>query len=450
MKKARIIMAGMVVLLLLLVAGLIGHQYISHRRKMLEARDEVLPILRARAESMHIETRRPLRGEGLPGSGAAKLLAVLEEIRNLQDPLGIPDLKTLREEFAPPNIPEDGTEARKTYEALREFLPGVREALQHESCRLEIYVEEGIHVMQGSAEWNRLVSIQAVGFALLIEAMEMCERGERSRALEAIADTFRLAQDVGGSGPTILRLMVMNRVRKAAVPTAAHLLAAYPFTQVELRAFGEELDTLLQTEPSYLRALELEEMLIIVSMAEEFEGGRSVHMQTGRDWWLAFARGGLDVVRYREVWRKMRDVYAKPVVQMRTADDQLRKDLAGEAELLDDVTFDLSSIRDMELEAVAGLRCLRAAVQMHLWAAENGGEFPPEASAPGELPMDPWGAGPLRYRPASGGKPPAVYSVGRDLQDDRGLAPGSFYRGDRSKGTDYVFPLAKEPQGDSR
>ena len=108
----------------------------SDKKKLVAARNEVLPKLQAIMAELAEQKRPVLRGEPIPGSGAEKLDFVFGKIMDVPMPSRVRWQRLFREMFDGTPGPEQAEIARAHLESMRPFLPEAREALQHESCYL--------------------------------------------------------------------------------------------------------------------------------------------------------------------------------------------------------------------------------------------------------------------------------------------------------------------------
>ena len=441
----------LLLLLLVFVTALVAvavlvSRYSSDKKKLLAARDEVLPKLQAIMEEMEKEKRPVLRGEPIPGSGAEKLDLVLGKTTDVPMPWPEWWKRLFRAMYEGTLDPEQAEIARAHIESIGAFLPEAREALQHESCYLSEDLTRGFDVIlvRDSRQRDQVGIRLAVGW--LLEAKELAGAGRRGEALRCLTDTIRLGEELGPRGRLPFKRWVREDIQGAAAIVGLGLLWSYPFETEELDVLLGELSILEESQANLRGTLEVIEFQNVITEANAWEKGRTVLGPRDLGWWGQYARGGFDVVEFRKRFDEQRKLYLEPIQKMLQARVGALSSEEGSAL----VEIGAIGIRVDELQALARLRCLRAAAMVHRHRSAHAGKWPEALRDCGQEPIDPWDGKPLRYKPPEGGRPAYIYSVGPDLMDDGGMAEQPFQSvrtNLRSEGGIAAQPLRWGPNG---
>ena len=474
-----------VVLLLLLVVfvaafvavAVLASRYSSDKKKLLAARDEVLPKLQAIMEAMEKEKRPVLRGEPIPGSGAEKLDSVLRMISDIPM-LSLVERRGVFREMSDGTLEKIGEGpvssrvrwrplfqamygstldearaeiARAHLESMRAFLPEAREALQHESwCLLEDLVGRLYRSTADNFLPRTFSPGRRLAAAWLLEADELAGAGRRDEALRCLTDALRLGEELGPRGRLSIKTGIRESIQGAAAIVGSGLLWSHPFETEELDDLLEELSILEESQAGLRGTLEVIEFMQIIEQANAWEEGRTVRGPRGLWWWRQYSRSGFDVAEVRKRYDEQRELYLEPIQKMRQALVGALNSGEGSA-LVQDTGINAIRIRVDELQALARLRCLRAAAMVHRYRAVHGGRWPDALRDCGQEPLDPWDGKPLRYKPPGGGRPAYIYSVGTNLVDEGGMAERPFEWGPKGGKAhyDFIFPLGRWPSAEA-
>ena len=450
MKKLELAtLAVLVFLVCFVLMTLVWHRH-SQKQELIAAREEVLPKLRVIMEEMATRRRPVLRGEAIPGDGGGELQALLLKLED-QDIEGGSYYRWKVWAHQEPYAEElQQPKGRAACEAVRLFLPRMRELIQHESCN------PTVDLTQGNTTGYPMMGTIDLVIQGLIEAKAHAVSGDRAEALALVADVIRFGQDVYPGDRFLKDFGLLRSLLQLVQKTCSEMLYSHRFAPEELDDFLAELLVLEEDLPDVhgaMGVIEVAEYLLIVRYANAWASGLappeepmwlgggfpSLGMPDDSDWREAFATERFNLAEVRELFAQDRRNYAtKPL-----------RDLRREyREFLDSETVGPFSpfapsalwLREAELDILTRLRCLRVAVQVHKYRAEHEGAWPSDLSEIGEVPLDPWDGKPLRYRQAKGGLPPFIYSVGYNLVDDGGSGT-NFHLDDMESSLDYIFHL---------
>ncbi len=418
--------------------------YVNYKSVTRQLRAEHVKGVRLIREYWSKEPIRPvLRGVALPGNGGLKLaeiLVVIESERPNQPriPIGFRQWWKL-----------GGDSDEAAYAYGRKFLPDVREALQHEYCRLPFDYVGPDKPDNSSLRWRIMNQVMFLDGLLLQSARRRASQGDYVAALQDVTDSIRLVYDLGrGTGLNFFHTTQQGGLF-AAIEMVAQLLHEHPFPPEALEKFLAEVRVLRSTRPAVDIGSVVAEYGRIISLSQFIEG----HLtgQTGHDMVAGTAvsvevlkKGGLRLKEYHESWEEYRRIvgleYAEAEAQapkyLEMSIEQAENFISGSPDPLGTKESDL---RDEMLFA-----CLEAAVLAHLCRARNDGVWPETLAGCGEIPLDPWDGAPLRYRPPANGLPAIIYSVSTDWRDDGGEVESPMNGGE--KNPDFVFPLGPWPE----
>lgn len=370
------------------------------------------------------DPRRPvLRGEARPGDGGGELAALLKEVGGA---LEMEQLSKFRAMVNGSEIPPDDlSEAKEAEEVLRAQLPRLREAIQHESCRLPVDLTLNAYVQFPDLSWQTL----GLSDALMLEAEELAASGRRREALANVADTIRVGHDLGRKTGMLAFKFTGAWVEENAIRSAGTILHSHPFTAEELASFAGELAILASTRPTVSDCFAMEEYSFLFNISPPLGIPGKVTFA---------AKGGLGLDLYHSRYRRFVEIYEMPITELREAALKFEEQ-PEDAGLVGCWQPSPRGIKESVIGTQTLLACLRAAVMVHILRAEHEGAWP------ADLPLDPWDGRPLRFKAAEGDRPDFIYSVGANLVDDGGVAPGPYQHGVEGAATDTIFPLAPWP-----
>ena len=386
-------------------------------------------------------TRPVLRGEALSGNGGRKLAGVLAEI---ESEYAKPPWSLLFSD-ARGTLPEESkARLEEVYAHGKRFLPDVRDALLHEYCRLPFdYVESGI-----GGDYLHSIHIRDraffLGGLLLRNARHLADQGEYAAALRDVTDAIRLSHDLGrGTGMNAFHHH-LNPGKGAAVELLARLLHEYSVPSEAIEACLVEVSLLRTTRPNDSFGSVVEEYDPMISMFRQYQ--RQLTGETGHD--LAAMMGlsigvlrigGLRLELHHESFEEYRRIvrleYSKAEAEIpdfMELDNRLR--WLGAPHPL--------RTKEADLNDEMKLACLEAGLLAYLCRSSHEGTWPKTLAGCRELPLDPWGAAFLRYKPPAEAKPAIIYSISMNRRDDQGEAETPFM----GKSPDYVFPLGPWPE----
>ena len=440
-KRGCIVLAVMVLLVLGGVLVLFAI-YKSATGQLRAEHDKGVELIR---EYWSKEPTRPvLRGEALPGNGGPKLAAILDVIEFEQPK---PPGRLLLDAARGSLRADSNTKVDEVFAYGKKFLPEVREALQHEYCRLPFdYVgpENPNNFQLHLRIKNQLVFLEGL---LLQNARHLAGQGEYVTALREVTDSIRLGHDLGRGVGMYGFDHRLNPGSWAAEELVAGLLHDYAFPPDALETLLAEVRLLRSTRPAVEFGTVVEEYIGIILLYQTYRGrltGQAAN-DLGAATGLSVAvlrNGGLRLQEYHESFEEFRRIAGLKYAQAEAETPKYREMVSRQT----DSTFwgaipDPLETKKVDLGDEMRLACLEAAVVAHLCRARNDGAWPETLAGCGEIPLDPWDNARLRYRPPAQGKPAIIYSVSTNRKDDDGAAEYPFM----GNSPDFVFPLGPWP-----
>ena len=451
------------VLAALAVFAVASYLIVAHRHRVTsEALSREFDLAVQKREAINAANmRRPvLRGEPTPGGGGHLLEKALRDVERQAeqyDPYGERLVHWLPRLIQDGGDPEEVDAAKRAFDELRVCLFDVRDALQHESCRLP---QDADQTYWDQIGWQRREGFLLVGTLLLLEADLQAGQGDLRGALATISDTIRHGHDLRRGAPYMILSLTGISIEARAIRQAQTLLSSTSPAQEDLAPFLAELSILDRSRPSFPDCLEGVECEGVIKFVLQVRGqypdivpprsssapfwqrvtssfrGQPQDLGLMPRWRREYIKlAGFDFEEYHRLWRGFRKASALPVPEMRKMSDGLEMSPQGPRKLL-----------EMDLKMQTMLACLRAAAMVHLYRAEHEGAWPEDLASVGQIPLDPYDGQPLRYKPPEEDRPPFVYSVGANLLDDGGRAERPMgFQADRGS-HDFVFPLGPWPE----
>lgn len=421
--------------------------------------------IKKREAILTADARRPvLRGKPTPGDGGYLLEKALLDLDRQAMQVSIHAYFLLYHLLEDGGDPEEVDAAKRAFDEMRVCLPDVREAIQHESCRIPQDADRSFWEQFPVHGWP---TIALVGRLLLLEADLEAGQGDLRGALTRISDTIRYGHDLKRVAPDLTLWLVALNQEAGATRKACTLLSSSSPTQEELGPFLEELSILDRTRPSFRVLLEWEEGEEIMDLVRWVRGeserycprplwGEEYMEMVGLDYMDYFEarRGaqkeyirlvGVDFEEYHRVWRGIREAHTLSVPEMRKMSVQLE---AAAEKCGGTRPPRVRGLLELDLKSRTLLACIRAAVMVHLYRAGHDGAWPEGLASIGEIPLDPWDGEPLRFRPPDEDRPAVIYSVGANLVDDGGRASGPFGFEAEGGDLDFLLPLGPWPGED--
>ena len=424
---------GFLVLIIIGVLVLV----VNHRSAMRALQAEHDEGIKRIGEYLSNEPLRPvLRGEALPGNGGPKLAKVLTVIGSerpkppwrllLRDAKGILD-------------PGSKPEVADAYAYGVKFLPSVREAIQHDYCRLCLDYAE--------MPWSQYLPQASFLIGIFLqEAQDFAGRGQFETAVRDVSDAIRLSHDLGRrTGP--FPWPAMSYGQRAGVELSARLLFEHPFPTEVLEDWVEEVRGLRSTIPLDMQGSVLEEYSPLIQLHRGYwwPSMQSRNLVAKAEFSiLLLYTGGLHLEEYHARFEDFRRIQNLDLSQVEAEIPAYRERAPKTRQFL---LGPVDPIRAKEINLIyeMELACLEAGLLAHICRSMNDGAWPKTLSECGDIPLDPWDGKPLRYKPPANGKPAFVYSIGKNRKDDGGLADTPFL-GRLGKNADYVFPLGPWPK----
>lgn len=436
-------LAGLI-LLVVLVGGVCLWYYHVEMRDLKQRHDNALQRIEKRLREPLV--RPVLRGEAKPGNGGPVLARVLGEIRE-RSPSGWKRDWILLSQLDDGTLdPGDVEEAHGIYGYARSLLPRVRDALQHESCRLpDLSYDHDRHL-----NWI----LRGLGRALRLQARDRAAAGDLRGALENSADAIRFGHDLASGPPTPLWETSSMVLQREAVEDAATMLASHPFPPDLLEGYLRELSILDESLPPRTAYFDTwgDYHIVYDYRLVRLNAPNGALKRLANNTVVGgclIVVGGHQPDAYRSLWREFREIYEKPLPDVRRETPAFLQKVRRSGLLASFAEPWLNPFREKEVELHdrTTLACLRAAVMVHKHLAAHRGSWPHDLSEIGEIPIDPWDGRPLRYRPPSGDRPACIYSVAHDSEDDGGQASEPL-RCRSEANPDFVFPLGPWPEAE--